>query len=57
MCQKKSLYITSVDYYNLWKCISSNMYHDRKENKNVGTFVFIQFYFISQHCLRHRKQC
>ncbi len=35
--------------------ISFDMYHDRKENKNVDTFVFVQLYIISQHCLRHFK--
>jgi hypothetical protein len=35
--------------------ISIDMYHDRKENKNVGTFGFVQLYIISQHCLRFFK--
>jgi hypothetical protein len=35
--------------------ISFDMYHDRKENKNVGTFVFVQLHVISQHCMRHFK--
>ena len=27
------------------------MYYDRKENKNVDTFGFVQLYIIGQHCL------
>jgi hypothetical protein len=36
--------------------ITIDVYHDRKENKNVGTIGFIQFYIISQHCLRYFKR-
>jgi hypothetical protein len=35
--------------------ISFDIYHDRKENKNVGTFVFVQLYIISRHCWYHFK--
>jgi hypothetical protein len=35
--------------------ISFDMYYDRKEKKNVGTFIFVQLHIISQHCLRHFK--
>jgi hypothetical protein len=37
------------------KYISFDMYHDRKENKNVDTFIFVHLYVISQHCWCHFK--
>ena len=59
MCALIELYAdadrANIRPHRLWKCMSSDMYLDRKENKNVGTFVFVQLYIISQHCLRHFK--
>ena len=45
------LFWRSVEMY-----ISIDMYHDRKENKNVGTSGFVQLYIISQHRLWHFKK-
>jgi hypothetical protein len=35
--------------------ISVDMYHERQENKNVGTFGFVHLYIIIQKCSWHFK--